>query len=55
MNEFTYIVGATVEVQQGLAIWASKILEYVDTYYQGDRENASGTDFYIEKHKRNTK
>ena len=46
MNEFTYIVGATVEVQQGLAIWASKILEYVDTYYQGDRENASGTDFY---------
>ncbi len=46
MNDFKYIVGATVEVKQGLAIWADKIIEYIHTYYQGDKKNASGTKFY---------
>ncbi|MDY6899933.1 MAG: GNAT family N-acetyltransferase [Cyanobacteriota bacterium] len=46
MNEFTYIVGATVEVQRGLAIWIEKIREYLDTYYQSDKENAKNTKFY---------
>lgn len=46
MNEFRYIVGVTSEVQQGLAIWENKIREYLNTYYQGDRENAKDTKFY---------
>lgn len=48
MNEFRYIIGATstFEIQEGLTIWSSKIREYVNLYYQGDEENALGTDFF---------
>lgn len=46
MNEFSYIVGATREVREGLIFWARKTKEYVDTYYQGNEENAKGTKFY---------
>jgi hypothetical protein len=46
MNTFSYIVGATTEVQQGLNIWIRKIEEYLTLYYQGDRENAKNTIFF---------
>lgn len=46
MNEFRYIIGATREVRQGLVIWADKIREYIDLYYEGNEENARGTEFY---------
>lgn len=46
MNEFRYIVGVTREVQQGLDIWNNKIQEYINIYYEGNRENARNTDFY---------
>lgn len=46
MNTFSYIVGATTEVQQGLNIWIRKIEEYLNLYYQGDRENAKNTKFF---------
>jgi hypothetical protein len=46
MNTFSYIVGATIEIQQGLTIWTRKIEEYLNLYYQGDRENAKNTTFF---------
>ena len=46
MNEFSFVTGATREVREGLIFWAEKAREYVDTYYQGDEENAKGTRFY---------
>lgn len=46
MNEFRYIIGVTREVQQGLDIWNNKIQEYINTYYEGNRENPRNTDFY---------
>jgi hypothetical protein len=46
MNTFSYIVGAKTEVQQGLNIWIIKIDEYLDLYYEGDRENAKNTIFF---------
>jgi|GEM_PF-894707 hypothetical protein len=46
MNTFSYIVGVTTEVQQGLNIWIRKIEEYLTLYYQGDRENAKNTVFF---------
>jgi hypothetical protein len=46
MNTFSYIVGATIEIQQGLTIWTRKIEEYLNLYYQGDRENAKNTMFF---------
>lgn len=46
MNEFSYIVGVTREVREGLALWDEKAREYVDTYYQGREESARGTRFY---------
>ncbi len=46
MNEFSYIVGATREVRQGLIFWARKAKEYTYTFYDGDEENAKGTKFY---------
>ncbi|BAZ13188.1 hypothetical protein NIES4071_50270 [Calothrix sp. NIES-4071] len=33
MNEFSFVVGATIEVQQGFIIWDRKIREYLNTYY----------------------
>lgn len=47
MNEFSFVVGATIEVQQGFLLWDRKIREYLNTYYQGNRENAKNTIFYI--------
>lgn len=46
MNEFRYIVGTTREIRQGFTTWNSKIQEYVDLYYQGNEENARGSEFY---------
>lgn len=46
MNEFSYVVGVTRQVREGLIFWAEKAREYVDTYYQGDEQNARGTRFY---------
>ena len=46
MNEFSYIVGAGREVEEGLAFWNEKAREYVDTYYEGNEESARGTRFY---------
>lgn len=46
MNEFSYIVGVTREVREGLALWDEKAREYVETYYQGHEESARGTRFY---------
>ncbi|MEM7589955.1 MAG: GNAT family N-acetyltransferase [Cyanobacteria bacterium P01_A01_bin.83] len=46
MNEFRYIIGTNTSVRLGLVFWAEKIREYTDIYYQGDKENARGTDFY---------
>ncbi|MEC4886972.1 MAG: hypothetical protein SAL70_37525 [Scytonema sp. PMC 1070.18] len=46
MNTFSYIIGATVELQQGLIIWIRKIEEYLNLYYQGDKENAKNTTFF---------
>jgi hypothetical protein len=46
MNKFSYIVGATTEVQQGLISWQIKIREYLELYYQGDKENAKNTVFF---------
>ncbi|NJL77768.1 MAG: GNAT family N-acetyltransferase [Richelia sp. RM2_1_2] len=46
MNEFRYVIGVTGEIQQGLSFWGNKIREYVDTYYEVNRENARNTDFY---------
>lgn len=46
MNEFSYIVGVTREVREGLALWDEKAREYVETYYQGREESARGTRFY---------
>ncbi len=47
MNTFSYIIGATIELQQGLIIWKTKINEYLNLYYQGDKENAKDTIFFI--------
>ncbi|BAZ15462.1 hypothetical protein NIES4071_73340 [Calothrix sp. NIES-4071] len=47
MNTFSYVVGATTELQQYLILWAIKINEYLNLYYQGDIENAKGTIFFI--------
>jgi hypothetical protein len=46
MNEFSYVIGATRQVREGLIFWAEKAKEYVDTYYQGDEQNARETRFY---------
>lgn len=46
MNEFSYIIGVTREVREGLALWDEKAREYVETYYQGREESARGTRFY---------
>ncbi len=46
MNKFIYIIGASRELQQGLIYWQRKATEYLDTYYQGDKENAKQTIFY---------
>jgi len=46
MNEFSYVIGATRQVRDGLIFWAEKAKEYVDTYYQGDEQNAKETRFY---------
>lgn len=46
MNQFSYVIGVTRQVREGLVFWAEKTREYVNTYYQGDEENARGTDFY---------
>jgi len=46
MNTFSYIIGATIEIQQGLITWRTKINEYLNLYYQGDKENAKGTTFF---------
>lgn len=46
MNEFSYVIGATRQVREGLIFWAEKAREYVNTYYQGDEQNARGTRFY---------
>ncbi len=46
MNNFSYIIGATIEIQQGLIIWIRKIEEYLNLYYQGDKENAKNTTFF---------
>lgn len=46
MNEFTYIVGIDEAVQAGLSLWDVKIQEYIELYYDGNRENARDTDFY---------
>lgn len=40
------MVGVTRQVREGLIFWAEKAREYVNTYYQGDEENAKGTNFY---------
>ena len=47
MNTFSYIIGATIELQQGLIIWKTKINEYLNLYYQGDKENAKSTIFFM--------
>lgn len=46
MNEFTYIVGIDEAVQAGLSLWDVKIQEYIELYYDSNRENARDTDFY---------
>lgn len=46
MNPFSYIIGSTTEVQQGLNIWIIKIEEYLNLYYKGDKENAKNTTFF---------
>lgn len=46
MNEFRYIVGATIQIKAGFAIWISKIEEYLNLYYQGEERNALGTEFF---------
>jgi hypothetical protein len=46
MNEFSYVIGATSQVRNGLIFWDEKIKQYVDNYYQGDEQNAKGTRFY---------
>lgn len=46
MNEFKYIVGVTDEIQEGLNFWLTKAREYLNAYYQGNRENAKKTKFY---------
>lgn len=46
MNEFSYVIGATGQVREGLIFWAEKAREYVETYYQGDEQNALRTRFY---------
>jgi len=46
MNQFIYVIGATKQVRDGLIFWAEKAKEYVNTYYQGDEQNARGTRFY---------
>ncbi len=46
MNQFTYVIGTTRQVREGLIFWAEKAKEYVDTYYQGDEQNARGTRFH---------
>jgi hypothetical protein len=46
MNQFNYVIGATSQVREGLIFWTEKAKEYVDTYYQGDEQNALGTRFY---------
>lgn len=46
MNEFRYIIGATLEIQEGLTTWTDKIEEYVNLYYQGEETNARGTQFF---------
>ncbi len=46
MNKFSYVVGATTEIQQGLIIWQRQIREYLALYYQGNQENAKNTVFF---------
>jgi len=46
MNKFSYISGATIELQQGLIMWIRKIEEYLNLYYQRDKENAKNTTFF---------
>ncbi len=46
MNEFSYVIGVTRQVREGLIFWDEKVKEYVDTYYQGDEQNARETRFY---------
>jgi hypothetical protein len=46
MNSFSYIVGATIELQQGLIMWRRKIEEYLKLYYQGNQRNAKNTTFF---------
>ena len=46
MNQFIYVIGATSQVREGLIFWTEKAKEYVDSYYQGDEQNARGTRFY---------
>jgi hypothetical protein len=46
MNEFSYVIGTTRQVREGLIFWAEKAKEYVNTYYQGDEQNAKETRFY---------
>jgi hypothetical protein len=47
MNTFSLIIGATIELQQGLIIWRTKINEYLELYYQGYKENAKNTIFFM--------
>jgi hypothetical protein len=46
MNQFSYVIGATMQVREGLIFWDEKAKEYINTYYQGDEQNARGTRFY---------
>jgi hypothetical protein len=46
MKTFSYIIGATVELQLGLIMWIRKIEEYLNLYYQGDKEKTKNTTFF---------
>lgn len=47
MNEFQYIVGASPSLSSGLRTWRFKYQEYVNLYYQGDRENRAVQNFTV--------
>jgi hypothetical protein len=46
MNEFRYVIGVTRQIRDGLIFWDEKVKEYVDSYYQGDEQNAQETRFH---------
>lgn len=46
MNSFSYVIGNSIDVSSILDEWALKAQEYINIYFEGNRENTRDTPFW---------